>query len=559
MADPTTYSPGYSFTGYQGTAPDDPLPADQLDAELVSIAAKITALVAAVKDVRRSDGALKNAIVTLDALSTDVLTAVSDWNPRGDWVTATSFALKDFVTESSVLYVCIVPHTSGTFATDLTAGYWMAVGSFADAAGVAFTAAGDIAATDVQAAIEELDAEKQPLDAELTAIAGLTSAADKLAYFTGSGTAALATLTAAARTLLAGASMTAIMASLGCLPLAGGTLTGKLTLSGTEAAGADAASRSYADGVAANSSTMGPPGGRLTLTSGISVTTSDVTGGTSIYYTPHVNDLLPLYDGTVWAVKQFTELELVLDSDSGHTGYHQNGKCFDVYVFDDSGTLRLGSSPMWTDVNNRGAANDIARLNGRWTNAASLQLRFGSASGSLVTVAAGEALYVGTFLTTSDGATSDSLLYRHLWNTYNRAPRAIRSLDTTDSWTYSTATWRLANNSANSILGFVRGLDEDAVSAQVMASVSNDTATPRAVFVAVGVSSASAPSGSRTVAMCTSAVYGAPHGAYHGFPGLGYQYVSWLEMGTGVDIQTWYGDNGSTTNLQSGISGVVLA
>ncbi len=58
-------------------------------------------------------------------------------------------------------------------------------------------------------------ATSQPLDADLTAIAALTSAADKMPYATGAGTWAMADLTSFARTLLATANNSAFLTALG--------------------------------------------------------------------------------------------------------------------------------------------------------------------------------------------------------------------------------------------------------------------------------------------------------------------------------------------------------
>jgi hypothetical protein len=80
---------------------------------------------------------------------------------------------------------------------------------FADQIG--FTPAGSIVAVNVQAALQELDTEKasatalagkQDADATLTALAGVTTAADRLIYATGADVFTVTPFTAAARALL---------------------------------------------------------------------------------------------------------------------------------------------------------------------------------------------------------------------------------------------------------------------------------------------------------------------------------------------------------------------
>jgi hypothetical protein len=113
-----------------------------------------------------------------------------------------------------------------------------------------FTPAGTIVATDVQAAIEELDSEvwtelalKQTLDAQLTAIAGLTPSGNQVIYWTGVSSAAMTGLTPYARTLLDDADAATARATLGLtagdagdiwVEKAGDTMTGDLLMSGAD-------------------------------------------------------------------------------------------------------------------------------------------------------------------------------------------------------------------------------------------------------------------------------------------------------------------------------------
>lgn len=63
-------------------------------------------------------------------------TSNGNWGAPAAWATSTSYTANvSVVTNSSNVYVCAVSHTSGTFATDLTSGYWTLVGSSAAASG----------------------------------------------------------------------------------------------------------------------------------------------------------------------------------------------------------------------------------------------------------------------------------------------------------------------------------------------------------------------------------------------------------------------------------------
>lgn len=289
------------------------------------------------------------------------------------------------------------------------------------------------------------------------------------------------------------------------------------------------------------------PDGRLTLTSGVSVTTADVTGATSIYYTPAVGSQIPIYNGSAFATASFSELTLALDSASGHAGYQQSGKNFDLFVFNNGGVPALGTGPAWTSDTARGTGagtTEIELKNGLWANKNSIVLRFGASAGNTVTVPADQATYVGSFRATADGQATDTLRQRLLFNAYNQSPRPMRRIETTASWTYSTAAWRQANGSATNQFELLAGLSGVFVSAYTKQYLSTSTGTPRLIGGAIGLDSTAAVAADSIngLAWPTTTVPAQVRGDYEGYPGLGFHYLAWLEFGGGADTQTWFGN-----------------
>lgn len=76
MADPVKYTQSFDFSGFQSNNPTTPLPGTRVDIELQDIETSNNQIVDALKDVRRSDGKLKNGIVTPESLGPGVLDGV---------------------------------------------------------------------------------------------------------------------------------------------------------------------------------------------------------------------------------------------------------------------------------------------------------------------------------------------------------------------------------------------------------------------------------------------------------------------------------------------------
>ena len=278
----------------------------------------------------------------------------------------------------------------------------------------------------------------------------------------------------------------------------------------------------------------GLPQGRLTLASGTPVMTSDVTGATTVYYTPYVGRRVPIWDAAKFVMTDTGgELSQTLGDATKSPAAAVTG-VYDMFVWNDNGVIRCTRGPVWTDLTIRSAGSALVRIQGILVNNAAIP------NGP----AANRGTYVGTIFVNGTNtvnfqfggaAAGGSFANFCVWNMYNRVPVCGQSRDTTATWSYATGTWREANNSGNSRIWYVCGLAEDPVFATYQAMVELAGGATNIAYVGIalgaGLVEASLPSGTvGSVGQITGThLWGTAVAQYAGIPGLGLRFLQAFE------------------------------
>ncbi len=227
-------------------------------------------------------------------------------------------------------------------------------------------------------------------------------------------------------------------------------------------------------------------GGRLTPVTATPVLTSNQTAKGTIFYTPHIHNLISIYDGFVFQTYTFTEQSVVLDSSNFLSGH-----VYDLFMFINAGVPTLGYGPAWTNTTTRSAA--ISRQNGVWTNTLSITLR--TAVGTTFSVNSNKATYVGTAYATANGQTGMAFTASAaggggnvlgLFSAYNQVQVNAYSQDSNSSWNNSSATWVHADANANNAISYVDGLGVCAVSGTYSVAAGYDTGTGVTTVAEIG-------------------------------------------------------------------------
>lgn len=278
--------------------------------------------------------------------------------------------------------------------------------------------------------------------------------------------------------------------------------------------------------------------GRLTLTSGLPVTVSDVTAATGVFFAPLNGNRIGLYSSGSWSTLTFAQLSIAVPATTS--------TLYDVFAYNNSGVVALELSAAWS-ASTGGASSRFAS----GTYATTLPTQDGiyvkSTDGTLIDATR---RYLGTFMTTGvSGQTEDSVKKRLLWNYYNQVSSQQIVVEATASWTYTTAAYRQANGAAGNQLAFVVGVAQSKYRAVIGVQAVNTGANPP-ISVAVGNNSTSVAASPQIINVAFGITTVLPITCeYVTVPAVGYNVFVWLESSGTGSTTTW------ASSSQAGIAG----
>jgi hypothetical protein len=283
--------------------------------------------------------------------------------------------------------------------------------------------------------------------------------------------------------------------------------------------------------------------------------TSTVSAATTVYYTSYVGNIVPLYNGAFFVNTQFAEVSQATTDTTKSPAACTTNSNYDLFAWNDSGTLRCTRGPAWSSDTSRGTGagtTELDRVNGIYTNKVAITNGPGANRGT----------YVGTIRTNGysqvdyifgSSAAGGGAASFGVWNCYNRVSVNTGVNDSTDTWTYALKTWRAADNSTTNRVSYVCGLAEDGVQAS-FTSIFTTSAGSVTGLANIGIDSTTAISGYTGYGVTAASVSATAVGTYSGLPGLGFHYVQALESCNGVGTVTFVGDAGEPLFYPTGLA-----
>lgn len=232
------------------------------------------------------------------------------------------------------------------------------------------------------------------------------------------------------------------------------------------------------------SGTIGTPQGRLTLASGTPVMTVDEAAKSTIYYDCYRGNNVPYYTGSADNLDSIASCEVSLTMPTSGTGVTNSAGVFDIWWVH-GGANRIcvatnGSGGGWASdtggsTTARGTGySQVHNTRGYWTNVNSIADCY-NGSTNYGSISADQGTYLGTIYTTAAGKTTVNFAPTAavggtasvvgLWNAYNRVSIVSVVNDSTTSYSYTTNTWREADNSGSNSIIWVDGLQQTSIDA----------------------------------------------------------------------------------------------